>query len=160
MIWPSARELANWPTTPVRGTPVNQRPDHYDIAEISPSSISLAPKSADFSGSLITMDYLTPADMLSELHEAETHLILPLRAVHALCDDSDDLGTASLVENWIDQPQRRNWFLFESTRKRGDKSNSNLLITLAGGALLRRTTPQCVPVEQRAVLPLASGPSV
>jgi len=66
-------------------------------------------------------DYVTPADMLSELHEDEKHLVLSLRAVHALCDDSGDLATASLVENWIDQSQRRSWFLFESTRKRGQE---------------------------------------
>ena len=66
-------------------------------------------------------DYVTPADMLSELHEDEKHLVLSLRAIHALCDDSDDLATASLIENWIDQSQRRSWFLFESTRRRGQE---------------------------------------
>jgi starvation-inducible DNA-binding protein len=66
-------------------------------------------------------NYLTPADMVSELHEDEKHLALPLRAVHALYDDFDDRARASLVENWIDQSQRRNWFLFESTRERGQE---------------------------------------
>jgi starvation-inducible DNA-binding protein len=66
-------------------------------------------------------NYLTPAGTGSELHEDEKHLVLPLRAVHALYDDSDDLARASLVENWIDQSQRRNWFLFESTRERGQE---------------------------------------
>ncbi|MGB9418499.1 MAG: DNA starvation/stationary phase protection protein [Acidobacteriaceae bacterium] len=61
-------------------------------------------------------DYVTPADMLSELHEDEKRLVLIMRALHTLCDDAEDLGTASLLENWIDQSQRRGWFLFESTR--------------------------------------------
>ncbi|SFS18370.1 starvation-inducible DNA-binding protein [Granulicella pectinivorans] len=61
-------------------------------------------------------DYVTPGDMLSELHEDEKALTLSMRAVRGLCDDSGDFATASLLENWIDQSQRRGWFLFESTR--------------------------------------------
>ncbi len=61
-------------------------------------------------------DYVTPADMLSELHEDEKSLVLSMRAVHALCDDEGDVATASLLENYIDQSQRRSWFLFEATR--------------------------------------------
>ncbi|HTW62929.1 MAG TPA: DNA starvation/stationary phase protection protein [Terracidiphilus sp.] len=62
-------------------------------------------------------DYVTPADMLSELHEDEKALVLSMRAVHALCDDAGDVATASLLENWIDETQRRSWFLFETTRR-------------------------------------------
>jgi len=62
-------------------------------------------------------DYVTPLDMLSELHEDEKAFTLSMRAVHALCDDAGDVATASLLENWIDQSQRRSWFLFETTRK-------------------------------------------
>jgi starvation-inducible DNA-binding protein len=61
-------------------------------------------------------DYVTPADMLSELHEDEKRLVQIMRALHILCDDAEDLATASLLENWINQSQRRGWFLFESTR--------------------------------------------
>ena len=61
-------------------------------------------------------DYVTPEDMLAELHENEKALTLSMRAVHTLCDDAEDVATASLLENWIDQSQRRGWFLFESTR--------------------------------------------
>jgi starvation-inducible DNA-binding protein len=61
-------------------------------------------------------EYVTPADMLSELHENEKALVLSMRAVHTLCDDAGDVATASLLENWIDQAQRRSWFLFEATR--------------------------------------------
>ncbi|SEB39716.1 Dps family protein [Terriglobus roseus] len=61
-------------------------------------------------------DYVTATDMLSELHENEKALTLSMRAVHTLCDDAADVATASLIENWIDQSQRRSWFLFEATR--------------------------------------------
>jgi len=61
-------------------------------------------------------DYVDPADMLSELREDEKALVLRMRAVHSLCDDAGDVATASLLENWIDQTQRRIWFLFEATR--------------------------------------------
>ena len=62
-------------------------------------------------------DYVEPADMLSELREDEKALDLRMGAVHSLCDDAGDVATASLLENWIDQTQRRVWFLFETTRR-------------------------------------------
>jgi starvation-inducible DNA-binding protein len=62
-------------------------------------------------------EFVTPADMLSELREDEKAFVLSMRAVHALCDDAGDVATASLLENWIDQGQRRIWFLFEATRR-------------------------------------------
>jgi len=61
-------------------------------------------------------DFVTAPDMLSELHEDEKALVLSMRAVHTLCDDAGDVATASLLETWIDQAQRRAWFLFEATR--------------------------------------------
>jgi starvation-inducible DNA-binding protein len=61
-------------------------------------------------------DYVTAKDMLSELFEDEKALLLSMRAVHSLCDEAGDVATASLVENWIDQTERRKWFLFEVTR--------------------------------------------
>jgi len=61
-------------------------------------------------------EFVDPADMLSELREDEKTLVLSMRAVHSLCDDAGDVATASLLENWIDQAQRRVWFLFEATR--------------------------------------------
>jgi starvation-inducible DNA-binding protein len=63
-------------------------------------------------------DYVAPSDMLTELHEDEKGLVLSMRAVHALCEDASDVATASLLENWIDQAQRRSWFLFELGRPR------------------------------------------
>ncbi len=61
-------------------------------------------------------DFVTPEDMLAELHEDEKALVLSMRAAHTLCDDAEDVATASLLENWIDEAQRRSWFLFEATR--------------------------------------------
>ncbi len=61
-------------------------------------------------------NFVTPADMLSELREDEKALTLSMRAIHTLCGDAGDVATASLLENWIDQSQRRSWFLFEATR--------------------------------------------
>ena len=61
-------------------------------------------------------EFVTPQDMLSELREDEKALVLSMRAVHGLCDDAGDIATASLLENWVDQGQRRIWFLFEATR--------------------------------------------
>jgi starvation-inducible DNA-binding protein len=61
-------------------------------------------------------DFVTAQDMLAELHEDEMALALSLKGVHTLCDDAEDVATASLIENWIDETQRRAWFLFEATR--------------------------------------------
>jgi starvation-inducible DNA-binding protein len=61
-------------------------------------------------------EYVTPQDMLSELKEDEKALAVSMLSVHTLCDDAEDVATASLLENWIDQTQRRIWFLFEATR--------------------------------------------
>jgi starvation-inducible DNA-binding protein len=61
-------------------------------------------------------DYVTPQDMLSELRQEDEALVLRMLAVHTVCDEASDVATASLLENWIDQAQRRIWFLFESTR--------------------------------------------
>jgi starvation-inducible DNA-binding protein len=62
-------------------------------------------------------EFVTPEDMLAELRENELALIHSMRAAHDLCDEAGDVATASLLENWIDQAQRRNWFLFEATRR-------------------------------------------
>mgnify|MGYP001184532885 CR=1 FL=1 len=60
--------------------------------------------------------YVTPEDMLAELRDDNQTLVRRLRAVHALCEDANDVATASLIEVWIDEGERRTWFLFESTR--------------------------------------------
>jgi starvation-inducible DNA-binding protein len=61
-------------------------------------------------------DYVTPQDMLSELRQDDEDLVLKMLAVHGVCAEASDVATASLLENWIDQAQRRIWFLFETTR--------------------------------------------
>jgi starvation-inducible DNA-binding protein len=61
-------------------------------------------------------DYVTPKDMLSELWEDNKALVLYLKSVHHLCDDAGDVATASVLENWIDETQRRSWFLYEMSR--------------------------------------------
>jgi len=59
---------------------------------------------------------ITPKDMLSELWEDNKALVLYLKSVHGLCDDAGDVASASLIENWIDEAQRRAWFLYETCR--------------------------------------------
>jgi starvation-inducible DNA-binding protein len=64
-------------------------------------------------------DYVEPLDMLAELREDNQALAGSMRAVHALCDEANDVATASLIENWIDQTEKRVWFLFEASRRAG-----------------------------------------
>jgi starvation-inducible DNA-binding protein len=66
-------------------------------------------------------DYVEPSDMLAELREDNKTLAANLRAAHDVIDELRDIATASLLENWIDETERRTWFLFESSR-RGDSS--------------------------------------
>jgi starvation-inducible DNA-binding protein len=62
-------------------------------------------------------DYVEPSDMLAELREDNVSLVERLRQAHGVCDESRDVATASLIEVWIDEAERRTWFLFESTRR-------------------------------------------
>src|ERR1700691_3893667 len=64
-------------------------------------------------------DYVDPLDMLAELREDNKTLAARLREVHEVVDEHRDIATASLIETWIDETERRTWFLFESSR-RGD----------------------------------------
>lgn len=61
-------------------------------------------------------DYVEPQDMIAELAEDNRQLAAEMRALHATCDEYNDVATASLLENWIDEGERRAWFLFEITR--------------------------------------------
>jgi starvation-inducible DNA-binding protein len=63
-------------------------------------------------------DYVTAQDMLAELRDDNAQLTSILRQTHGLCDTHGDVATASLIENWIDETERRCWFLFEATRDR------------------------------------------
>ncbi|NMM11741.1 MAG: DNA starvation/stationary phase protection protein [Polaromonas sp.] len=62
-------------------------------------------------------DYVEPLDMLAELREDNKALAARFREVHDVCDEHRDIATASLIEVWIDETERRTWFLFEATRK-------------------------------------------
>jgi starvation-inducible DNA-binding protein len=62
-------------------------------------------------------DYVDPLDMLAELREDNQQLAARLREVHDVVDEARDIATASLIENWIDETERRTWFLFEASRK-------------------------------------------
>ena len=61
-------------------------------------------------------DYVTPEDMLAELAEDNRRMIGFLRAAHGVCDAHNDVASTSVIEVWIDEAERRAWFLFESTR--------------------------------------------
>src|SRR5580692_4736409 len=61
-------------------------------------------------------DYVDPLDMLAELREDNKTLAARLREVHEVVDEHRDIASASLIENWIDETERRTWFLYESSR--------------------------------------------
>jgi len=62
-------------------------------------------------------EYVDPQDMLAELREDNMGLAGRLREVHDVVDALRDIATASLIENWIDESERRTWFLFEASRR-------------------------------------------
>jgi starvation-inducible DNA-binding protein len=64
--------------------------------------------------------YVSPLDMLAELRDDNLQLAARMRETHEVCEKHDDVATASLLEVWIDEAERRHWFLFEATRK-GDE---------------------------------------
>ena len=63
--------------------------------------------------------YVTPDDMLAELREDNQRVVASMREAHGLCDEHEDIATASLLEVYIDEAERRVWFLYEAGR-RGD----------------------------------------
>ena len=63
-------------------------------------------------------DYVDPADMIAELAEDNQTLAARLREAHNVCDEHRDVATASLIEVWIDETERRTWFLSELKRSR------------------------------------------
>jgi starvation-inducible DNA-binding protein len=66
-------------------------------------------------------EYVEPSDMLAELRDDNTTLTANLREAHNVCEKHRDIATASLIEVWVDETERRIWFLFESSRH-GDSS--------------------------------------
>src|SRR3984885_6583329 len=61
-------------------------------------------------------DFVDAHDMLAELREDNQSLTARLREVHEVVDELNDIATASLIENWIDETERRAWFLYEASR--------------------------------------------
>lgn len=64
-------------------------------------------------------EYVDPKDMLAELREDNLRLTHAMRQVHELCSSYRDVATTSLLETWIDETERRTWFLYEATRYPG-----------------------------------------
>ncbi len=62
-------------------------------------------------------DYVTPQDMLAELGEDNKQFAAAMREVHGVCGEHGDVATASLLETWIDEAERRIWFLYEANRR-------------------------------------------
>ncbi|PZU75186.1 MAG: DNA starvation/stationary phase protection protein [Brevundimonas sp.] len=62
-------------------------------------------------------DFVDALDMLAELRDDNHDLINRMREVHDLCDEHNDIATASLLENWVDETEKRVWFLFEAGRR-------------------------------------------
>ena len=61
--------------------------------------------------------FVTPQDMLAELREDNGTMAKNMRAAHETCEDAKDIATASLLENWIDETERRAWFLYEASHR-------------------------------------------
>jgi starvation-inducible DNA-binding protein len=59
-------------------------------------------------------EFVAPKEMLAELRDDNLHLTGSLRAAHEVCERYNDVATTSLIENWIDETERRTWFLFET----------------------------------------------
>jgi starvation-inducible DNA-binding protein len=64
-------------------------------------------------------DYVEPQDMLAEVREDNKELAARLREAHNVCEEHRDIATASLIEVWIDETERRTWFLYEAARQSG-----------------------------------------
>ncbi len=62
-------------------------------------------------------DFVDPKDMLAELRDDNLRLTSAMRQVHNTCEGYGDVATSSLIENWIDETERRSWFLYEATRR-------------------------------------------
>jgi starvation-inducible DNA-binding protein len=62
-------------------------------------------------------EYVTAQDMMAELRDDNKQLLAAMRGAHEVCDEHNDVASASLIENWIDETERRIWFLFEATRR-------------------------------------------
>ena len=96
-------------------------------------------------------EFVTPLDMLAELQEDNKQLAADFRAAHGTCEEHRDIATASLIEVWIDETERRAWFLFEASRN-ADSGGAALIRAAAAPEIPRRTS-------RRGRLPLLGSPS-
>jgi starvation-inducible DNA-binding protein len=62
-------------------------------------------------------EYVEPQDMLAELREDNQRLVASMRQVHNVCDEHGDVATTSQLEVYIDESERRAWFLYEASRR-------------------------------------------
>jgi len=62
-------------------------------------------------------EYVEPLDMLAELRDDNKQMAAAMREAHGVCDENGDVASASLIEVWIDETERRTWFLFEASRR-------------------------------------------
>ena len=62
-------------------------------------------------------EYVAPLDMLAELRDDNKQMAAAMREAHGVCDENGDVAGASLIEVWIDETERRTWFLFEACRR-------------------------------------------
>jgi starvation-inducible DNA-binding protein len=68
-------------------------------------------------------EFVEPSDMLAELRDDNKALAASLREAHNVCEEHRDIATASLIEVWVDETERRTWFLFESNRREDSSSH-------------------------------------
>lgn len=67
-------------------------------------------------------DYVPPREMLRELMQDNKHVAAAMRKAHEVCDEAGDVASASILEVFIDETERRTWFLFEATRQEGSNA--------------------------------------
>jgi starvation-inducible DNA-binding protein len=67
-------------------------------------------------------EYVPPREMLRELMEDNKHMAAAMRKAHKVCDENEDSGSAGLLETFIDETERRTWFLFEASRQEGSNA--------------------------------------
>jgi starvation-inducible DNA-binding protein len=67
-------------------------------------------------------EYVPPREMLRELMEDNKHIAAAMRKAHQVCDEHEDSASASILENFIDETERRTWFLFEASRQEGSNA--------------------------------------
>ncbi|MGY8679805.1 DNA starvation/stationary phase protection protein [Bradyrhizobium sp. UFLA05-153] len=67
-------------------------------------------------------DYVPPREMLHELMQDNKHVAAAMRKAHEVCDEAGDVASASLLEVFIDETERRTWFLFEASRQEGSNA--------------------------------------